>query len=274
MDARSRLWLQLQNILGRLGFIFLAPFYFLMIHLLHYRIRNLRELRRQCAMEFDSHRGPWIICANHLTMIDSFLLSYSLFGFVRHFTHFGQIPWNLPERSNFQSNIFLAVICYLSKCIPVDRGGSREKMKKTLDQCTYLLRHGHAVMIFPEGGRSRTGRVDKDNFSYGVGRFIKDVGECKVMCVYLRGDTQQQYSMIPAWGDRFHVRMEVFKPVPVAVEGLRAQREYAAQVIERLVLMEEKYFAIHRERYCGFGPSAERSKKHGFALSEENSHRY
>ena len=274
MDARSRLWLQLQNILGRLGFIFLAPFYFLMIHLLHYRIRNLRELRRQCAMEFDSHRGPWIICANHLTMIDSFLLSYSLFGFVRHFTHFGQIPWNLPERSNFQSNIFLAVICYLSKCIPVDRGGSRVKMKKTLDQCTYLLRHGHAVMIFPEGGRSRTGRADKDNFSYGVGRFIKDVGECKVMCVYLRGDTQQQYSMIPAWGDRFHVRMEVFKPVPVAVEGLRAQREYAAQVIERLVLMEEKYFAIHRERYCGFGPSAERSKKHGFALSEENSHRY
>ena len=274
MDARSRLWLQLQNILGRLGFIFLAPFYFLMIHLLHYRIRNLRELRSQCAMEFDSHRGPWIICANHLTMIDSFLLSYALFGFVRHFTHYGQIPWNLPERSNFQSNIFLAVICYLSKCIPVDRGGSRVKMKKTLDQCTYLLRHGHAVMIFPEGGRSRTGRVDKDNFSYGVGRFIKDVGECKVMCVYLRGDTQQQYSMIPAWGDRFHVRMEVFKPVPVAVEGLRAQREYAAQIIERLALMEEKYFAIHRERYCGFGPSAERSKKHGFALSEENSHRY
>ncbi len=259
---------------GAAGLYLSRTIYFLMIHLLHYRIRNLRELRRQCAMEFDSHRGPWIICANHLTMIDSFLLSYSLFGFVRHFTHFGQIPWNLPERSNFQSNIFLAVICYLSKCIPVDRGGSRVKMKKTLDQCTYLLRHGHAVMIFPEGGRSRTGRVDKDNFSYGVGRFIKDVGECKVMCVYLRGDTQQQYSMIPAWGDRFHVRMEVFKPVPVAVEGLRAQREYAAQVIERLVLMEEKYFAIHRERYCGFGPSAERAKKHGFALPEENPHRY
>lgn len=274
MDARSRLWLQLQNILGRLGFIFLAPFYFLMIHLLHYRIRNLRELRSQCAMEFDSHRGPWIICANHLTMIDSFLLSYALFGFVRHFTHYGQIPWNLPERSNFQSNIFLAVICYLSKCIPVDRGGSREKMKKTLDQCTYLLRHGHAVMIFPEGGRSRTGRVDKDNFSYGVGRFIKDVGECKVMCVYLRGDRQQQYSMIPAWGDRFHVRMEIFKPVPVAVEGLRAQRGYAAQIIERLARMEEKYFAIHRERYCGFGSSAERAKKRGFALTEENPHRY
>lgn len=274
MDARSRLWLRLQNFLGRLGLIFIAPFYFLIVRLMHYRIPNLRELRRQCSQEFDSHRGPWIICANHLTMIDSFLLSYALLGFVRHFTHYGQIPWNLPERSNFQSNIFLAVICYLSKCIPVDRGGSRVKMKRTLDQCTYLLRHGHAVMIFPEGGRSRTGRVDKDNFSYGVGRFIKDVGECKVMCVYLRGDTQQQYSMIPAWGDRFHVRMEVFKPVPVAVEGLRAQREYAAQIIERLALMEEKYFAIHRERYCGFGPSAERSKKHGFALSEENSHRF
>jgi 1-acyl-sn-glycerol-3-phosphate acyltransferase len=274
MDARSRFWLQVQNVLGRLGLIFIAPFYFLIIRLMNYRIRNLRELRRQCSSECDSHRGPWIICANHLTMIDSFLLSYVSFGFIRHFTHYKQIPWNLPERSNFQSNIFLAVLCYLSKCVPVDRGGSREKMKKTLDQCTYLLRHGHAVMIFPEGGRSRTGRVDKDNFSYGVGRFVKDVENCKVMCIYLRGVKQHRYSLIPAWGDRFYARMEVFKPVPVAEEGLRAQREYAAQIIERLAHMEEKYFALHRERYCGFDPSAERAKKQGFTLPEENPHRY
>jgi hypothetical protein len=274
MDARFSFFLYLQNFLGRMAIFFVAPFYFFVERLLNYRVRNLRELRRQCAAEFASHKGPWIMCANHLTMIDSFLLSYASFSIVRHVTHYKQLPWNLPERSNFQSNIFLAVLCYLSKCIPVDRGGSRQKMREMLDKCIYLLRNGQTIMIFPEGGRSRTGRVDKENFSYGVGRFIQDVENCKVMCIYLRGDKQHKYSLIPAWGDKFYAQVEVFSPTPLAQEGLRAQREYAAQIIGRLVRMEEKYFAEHRERYCGFDQSGERAKKHGFALSEENPNRY
>ncbi len=273
MDARSRFMLHLQNYLGRLAIVLVAPFYFLVARLLNYRVRNLRELRRQCAAEFASHKGPWIVCANHLTMIDSFLLSYAAFSFGSHFTQYKKLPWNLPERSNFQSNIFLAVLCYLSKCIPVDRGGSRVKMKQVLEQCTYLLRNGHTIMIFPEGGRSRTGRVDKENFSYGVGRFIQDVEDCKIMCMYLRGDKQHRYSLIPAWGDTFYAQVEVFQPTPVAQEGLRAQREYAAQIIERLPQMEERYFVVHRQRYRGFKGSREQEEKHGFAISEENSHR-
>ena len=273
MNARSRFMLHLQNFLGRLAIAFVAPFYFIVAHALHYRIRNLRELRRRCSAAFDAHKGPWLICANHLTMIDSFLLSYAVFSFGSHFTQYKKLPWNLPERSNFQSNIFLAVLCYLSKCIPVDRGGSRVKMKQVLEQCTYLLRNGHTIMIFPEGGRSRTGRVDKENFSYGVGRFIQDVEDCKIMCMYLRGDKQHRYSLIPAWGDTFYAQVEVFQPTPVAQEGLRAQREYAAQIIERLAQMEERYFVVHRQRYRGFKGSREQEEKHGFAISEENSHR-
>lgn len=274
MDAKSRFFLQLQNILGRLAIFLIAPFYFLIERIMGYRIRNLRKLRRQCAAEFAAHKGPWIMCANHLTMIDSFLLSYASFSMIRHFTRYKQLPWNLPERSNFQSNIFLAILCYLSKCVPVDRGGSRQKMKEMLDKCIFLLRNGHTVMIFPEGGRSRTGRVDTENFSYGVGRFIQDVENCKVMCLYLRGDKQRSYSLIPAWGDKFYAQMEVFTPTPVPQTGLRAQRDYAAQIIGRLAAMEEKYFAPHRERRCGFDQSGEPAKKHGFSLSEENSHRY
>ncbi len=41
-------------------------------------------------------------------------------------------------------------------------------------------------MIFPEGGRTRTGRVDTEGFSYGVGRFVKEFPDLKVMCLYLR----------------------------------------------------------------------------------------
>ncbi len=274
MDKRSRFFLHLQDVLGRAAILLIAPFYFLIARAMFYRVRNLREIRRQCAAEFNQHKGPWILCANHLTMIDSFLLGYASFSLWRHASHYRQLPWNLPERRNFQSNVFLAVLCYLSKCIPVDRGGSREKMKKLLDRCIYLLEKGHSIMIFPEGGRTRTGRVDRENFSYGVGRFVQDVENCKVMCIYLRGDRQRRYGLIPAWGDKFYAQVEVFKPERTAQTGLRAQRDYAAQIINRLADMEEAYFAERRKRYRGFEESRECAKEPGFALSEENPHRF
>jgi hypothetical protein len=273
MNKKSKGFLRLQNYLGRIAIVFIAPFYFFIVKILFYRIQNLKEIRRQYASEFARHKGAWIICANHLTMIDSFILGYATFSLGRHITDYKKLPWNLPERSKFQSNIFLAVLCYLAKCIPIDRGGSREKIKKTLDKCVYLLRNGHSVMIFPEGGRSRTGRINKESFSYGVGRFVKDVEECKVMCIYLRGNKQDNYSAIPAWGEKFSVQLEVFSPERIEGSGLRVQREYATQIINRLAQMEEKYFAAHRERYRGFERAGKRREKQGFALSKENPHR-
>src|SRR5512145_3204568 len=121
MNKRSRFFLHLQDVLGRLAIFLIAAFYFFIARALFYRVRNLREIRRQCFAEFEKHKGPWIICANHLTMIDSFILGYASFSFLKHFTQYKRLPWNLPERRNFQSNIFLAVLCYLFKCIPVDR---------------------------------------------------------------------------------------------------------------------------------------------------------
>jgi 1-acyl-sn-glycerol-3-phosphate acyltransferase len=273
MDKKSKGFLRLQNFLGRIAIIFIAPFYFFIVKILLYRIRNLKEIRRQCESEFARHKGPWIVCANHLTIIDSFILGYATFSLGRHITGYKKLPWNLPERSNFQNNIFLAVLCYLAKCIPIDRGGSREKIKKTLDKCVYLLRSGHNIMIFPEGGRSRTGRINKESFSYGVGRFVKNVEACKVMCIYLRGNKQDNYSAIPAWGEKFSVQIEMFSPERIEGSELRVQREYATQIINRLAQMEEKYFALRRERYCGFERAGERREKQRFALSKENPHR-
>ena len=270
MDRKSKLFLQVQNFIGRISVVIVVPLYFLVARIFSYKVYNLREIRRQCAEEFSRHKGPWIICANHLTMIDSFLLSYATFNLWHHVKNYKKVPWNLPERSNFQSNIFLTVLCYLSKCVPIDRGGPREKTKKTLDKCIYLLRHNHTIMIFPEGGRSRTGRVDKEGFSYGVGRFIKDVEGCKVMCIYMRGNKQVNYSLMPVWGEKFYAQVEVFSPTPAVESGLRAQREYAAQIIDRLVKMEEKYFALHRERCCGLEKSGECEEKQRFTVSKEN----
>jgi len=271
MSKKSRIFLRLQNFLGRISIFILAPLYFLTAKIFFYRVRDLEQIRRRCADEFERHQGPWIICANHLTTIDSFILSYAMFSLGGHIIHYKKLPWNLPEINNYKDNIILLILCYLSKCIPINRGGSREKMKEALGKCIYLMQNGETIMIFPEGRRSRTGRVDQEGFSYGVGRFIKSQENCKVMCMYLRGDKQKTYSVIPAWGEKFTLQIEVLTPEPVRGSELRVQREYAAQIIHRLAQMEENYFALHRQRCCGFEGTGERRQKQGYALSEKNS---
>jgi 1-acyl-sn-glycerol-3-phosphate acyltransferase len=273
MSRKSKIFLHLQNIIGRISIFVIAPIYFFAAKVFFYRVRDLKEIRRRCDDEFARHKGPWIICANHLTMIDSFILSYALFSLSRHIINYKKLPWNLPERNNYKDNIILTILCYLSKCIPINRGGSREKIKESLDKCIYLIRNGETIMIFPEGKRSRTGRVDREGFSYGVGRFIKNLENCKVMCMYLRGDKQNIYSVIPAWGEKFSLQIEILTPKLAQGSELRVQREYATQIIDCLAQMEEIYFALRRERCRGFEGTSERGQKQGFALSKKNPHR-
>lgn len=264
--------LKIQYAVGRLTAFILAPFYFAVIRLMGYRVRDVRRVRSECARHFAGHRGPWIVCANHLTMIDSPILTYALMSLGRQMLDFRAIPWNLPERTNFQRNIVLTVLCYLSKCIPVHRGGSREDMKKVLDRCVHLLEGGQNLLIFPEGGRSRTGYIDREGYSYGVGRFVEMVKDCRVLCVYMRGDGQDSYSTIPRRGEHFTVKVEVFDPVRQEQTGLRAQRDYAGQIINRLAALEEEYFALHRQRHSGSDLSRQHGKEQGRPLCQPRLH--
>ncbi|MBA4395846.1 MAG: hypothetical protein C0394_00430 [Syntrophus sp. (in: bacteria)] len=267
LSFRAKALLALQVVLGRIAAVVLVPCYFALIRLLGYRIRDIKAVRAACRREFEKHEGPWLICANHLTMVDSPLLSYAMLSLWSHVRAYRWIPWNLPERRNFR-NPFLVLLCYLSKCIPVQRGGPRAEMRQTLAKCNYLLGHKQRLMVFPEGGRSRTGRVDTEQFSYGVGRFVEDSGgDLRIMCLYLRGDGQTSYGTIPARGECFTVLVDVFKPEKSSQTGLRAQREYAGRIIGRLAEMEERYFDIYRQRYCGSDRSGQHRQEQGQPVS-------
>jgi 1-acyl-sn-glycerol-3-phosphate acyltransferase len=233
--------LYLQYLVGRLSSIAIAPLLYLAMRCMGYRVRNLKQVRNQVGELYEKHGGPWIVCPNHLTMIDSMILAYAMAPMYRYMIDYRRLPWNLPERANFQRNIFLALLCYLTKCIPVSRGGDRRKVKSTMDKCAFLLERGESLLIFPEGKRSRTGRVDRETFSYGVGRFISHSPNCGVMCIYLRGDGQKTYSNLPQFGECFTIQIEAFKPV-MEGRGLKKQRECARQIVERLALMEKDYF--------------------------------
>lgn len=243
MERRDRLFLGLQYLLGHLAVVLTAPLIFLAVRLRRYRIRDLKRLRSEVARLQKEHEGPWLICPNHLTMIDSVLISYGMASLGDHILRFRKVPWNLPERKNFQTNTFLTVLCYLAKCLPVNRGGSREELQRLLDKCRRVLDWKQSLLVFPEGGRSRTGRINRENFSYSVGRFVDENPNCRVMLVYLRGDGQETYGSMPRLDEDFTMNVEVFDPGRGEGGGLRLQREYARRIVERLAGMEDEYFA-------------------------------
>lgn len=258
--------LRLQSFSGWTVAWILAPVYFLLIRLAGWRVRELDGTRKRWAALLRDHPGPWLVCGNHLTMVDSMIMTYAMMSLERHLSAYRSLPWNLPERNNFQRNKLLAALCYLTKCIPVRRGGAREEMRGALAKCDDLLRRRQNLMVFPEGGRSRTGRVNREDFSYGIGRFLQDHTECRVACVYLRGDGQNAYGTLPRRGESFSVMIEEFRPCRNGQRGLREQRDLAGQIVAHLAGMEERYFDLHRQRYCGLEPSGKQGEKPGPAF--------
>lgn len=246
MTRKDILRLRLQYVIGRCAIFFTAPILTLIIMGMGYRIRNLHAFRRRIDDLFRTHSGPWIICANHLTMVDSFLLAYAMFPCHRFMAHYSLVPWNVPEKRNFNRNIVLAFICYLLKCVPIVRGGDRENIHMFFAKCAYILQKKESLMIFPEGTRSRSGRIVPENVSYGVGRLVNIHPDARILCLYLRGDRQQTYGVIPKLKESFHLDVET-----VAMDnqsrGLKGQRECARKIIAQLHTMETAYFETGRQ---------------------------
>ena len=243
LKLREKFALKIQYLAGWITFPVWGTFIISFMRFVRrYKIQHLREIRRQFKQLKQSVDGPIIICPNHLTKIDSVILNWSLASMFSYMRSFKVFSWNLPERANFFHNYMLRILCYLGSCVPIDRGGNRNAVKKSLDKVIHLLKKGHTITVFPEGRRSRTGRIDLDNFTYGVGSLVNKVKDCNVLCVYLRGHNQEEYSGIPSRGARFYLQMELFKPRS-EFSGLRATRDVAGQIIDKLVLMEQSYFA-------------------------------
>ncbi len=210
-------------------------------YVLRYRIDNLRSFRREYRRVCLKQDGPLMICANHLTMIDSLVIAWALGSPWWYFRHFRTLPWNIPERSIFAATRFKRMVIYAMKCLPVERGGNRLEVTEVLSCLSNVVSNHEVVLIFPEAGRSRTGRVEPDSAASGVGRIYRSVPHCRVICVYLRGDHQDSYSNMPVRGERFRGSVSVIEP-KTNYRGLRASRDIARQIAHRLANMEQEYF--------------------------------
>jgi hypothetical protein len=237
--------LALQATLGKFAFPVIGPAAVAYLRLVRrHRIEGLREAR---AVYHDAlSRGrPTLVCANHLTKVDSVFLHH-VFGSVGQYcADFRRFSWNVPAVENFARDPRLRALTYLGKCVPVDRAGGPEHHRDVLERLAYLAASGDVCTIFPEGGRSRTGRVDPGAVTYGVGRILAALERPQVVCAYLRGERQAGYGEVPKAGDVMHVSACVIEP-HTELAGLRGARDLARQVIVKLSEMEQAYFEGNR----------------------------
>ena len=91
--------------------------------------------------------GPVVLAPNHISFLDSFLL---MFGLHRKVMFLGKAEYTKSWKTSF----FPA-----AGMIPVDRGG--KGLVSTLGCAANVLDYGGVIGIFPEGTRSRDGRIKK-----------------------------------------------------------------------------------------------------------------
>lgn len=241
-SAREIAALRRQALLGWLAFPWVAGaaiFYMRVVR--QNRVKNLGEVRRRFR-EIARARRPIVVCANHLTMVDSFYLHWALCSPLDTMLRFRLLAWNVPAVENFKRRAPISLLTYLAKTVPIDRAGTPEHHRAVIGKLGYLLRKGELVTIFPEAGRSRSGRVEPAEVAYGVGQLLRDVPDALVVCAYIRGDGQETWGAQPAKGDEIEVDLETLEP-RTSARGLRASRDLSRQIIAKLKQMEDRYFA-------------------------------
>jgi monolysocardiolipin acyltransferase len=124
---------------------------------------------------------PFLFVSNHVSLLDDAFIDPLLFmpkGFVKY----KFIPYHTPEWKNFYVGPILSWIMDHAKCIPLTRGKGffQPGVQRIID----TLKAGNCVHIYPEGTRTRTGRLGEGK--PGVGRIIFE-SKCSVVPCYHSG---------------------------------------------------------------------------------------
>lgn len=245
LSRGDRFWLRCQLFLDHLVFPVLG--FFILVYLRYIRRARFKDLQatRERYRRLMAEGRPTLICSNHLTSFDSMYLHYGLGSLGGYLREYSMLAWNVPAAENFTVSLFLKALTYFGKCIPVDRWGDAKHHDLVRAKLRWLMLRGEPVVMFIEGGRSRTGRVEVENAVYGPGRLLLDVPEARVLCLYLRGEKQRTFTTLPAADQTFTLLMETFEPT-TDQQGLRGGRDLSQQIIAKIKAMEDGYFAARR----------------------------
>ncbi|MFZ5448392.1 MAG: AMP-binding protein [Thermodesulfobacteriota bacterium] len=116
----------------------------------------------------------YIICPNHASFLDGFILAYAVPGPLRHRL------FSLGYSGYFDVPVVRDLL-KLIRVIPVD---SARNVVAAMQVSSFILRHGQLLAIFPEGFRTPTGELGQ--FKKGVAILAKEL-EVKLVPVYIQG---------------------------------------------------------------------------------------
>jgi 1-acyl-sn-glycerol-3-phosphate acyltransferase len=154
-------------------------------------------------------RGPAVLVANHLSMLD-ILVVYGLFR-----------PFKWVSKAELFRVPVVGWNMWLNDYVPVLRG-DRESIREMMDRCRAHLARGSPVMLFPEGTRSRDGRLG--SFKDGAFRLALDTG-CPVIPLVITGtsDALPKHGLVLRQRMRARVRvLDRIDPVgQLSAEALR-----------------------------------------------------
>lgn len=142
-------------------------------------------------------RNPYIVVCNHLSSADIPLIS--------------NLPWEMKwmaKKELFDTPV-IGWMMKLAGDIPVDRRNPQRQLS-TFKQSIHYLRNNCSVMFFPEGTRSRTGRVKRFN----QGAFRMAVNE-NIPILPLVIDGTQNCLPKNSWkfGKAPEIRLRVLEPI-------------------------------------------------------------
>lgn len=107
--------------------------------------------------------GPFVLAPNHLSLIDGPVIVAAL-------------PWRVASRTfslgttDYFGGPFMSGIAKLIQVIPVDM---EARLQGALQLSAQVLRKGNILCVFPEGGRSRDGKIKE--FKKGVGIIAREL---------------------------------------------------------------------------------------------------
>jgi phosphopantetheinyl transferase (holo-ACP synthase) len=222
-----------------------------------YRFKRLKAFRAKICYQLKDHKGPVIRAANHLTLVDSFLVFWAVFPWGKLYRD-SLVPWSTPEYRNyyhiggwFRSRLIRGIL-YLCRCIPFLREGedaaSIEWREKAFEKCVWILKNGGSVFVYPEAGRSRKGWLEPHRPKDFLGRLALAVPEAKFLCVYLRGEGQLCTTAYPAKGESFRAYGELIDGAAVET----SPRQVSQKLFDALAQLQERWFKDSRlAKNCG-----------------------
>ena len=174
-------------------------------------------------------RGPnTLLMSNHQTMIDSFVVGICAY-YPESLIRPKLIPWNPAAEENLYKTWLVGWLADNWKCIPIKRG---RKDVSAIFKIARALRFG-PVLLFPEGTRSRSGRIGDGR--RGAGLMILESNPTVVpVCIDGMDRVLPIGSSVPRVFQRIQVRFG--RPVDLSeFQDRQKNRETAALLMDKVM---------------------------------------